>query len=95
MGSEFERASNLTRDDFLEYCSKSEILVSDKQRALCKLHPKIMAVVARGLRMAFDECQSRFSTGRWNCSFVLAESMEQKHLSPRLQPFGEVIQKRE
>lgn len=70
-GHGFEVASNLTPENYLDFCSKSNLLVSQKQRSLCRSHPKIMHIVAKGLKMAIEECQSRFESSRWNCSLVV------------------------
>lgn len=93
IGREFERASNLTRGNYLDYCDKSPLLTNGKQRSLCRLHPKIMSVVARGLRMAIDECQSRFASSRWNCSLVLEDSLKNDPSLNRPGPqiFGDVM----
>lgn len=45
-----------------------------------------MSVVARGLKMAFEECKTRFSTSRWNCTLVLQDSLDDG-----VQVFGEVM----
>lgn len=79
VGQEFDRASNLTQDDYLDYCDKSPLLSNNKQRSLCRLHPKIMSIVARGLRMAIDECQTRFASNRWNCSIILEDSINNQN----------------
>lgn len=92
VGSEFDRANNLTSNDYLDYCSKSELLVGNKQRSLCKTHPKIMAIVARGLKLAVDECQSRFSKSRWNCSLAIQEhSSSIENQKANFQAFGELM----
>lgn len=38
------------------------------------MHPRVMSIVARGLRMAIDECQKRFAFSRWNCSLILGSN---------------------
>lgn len=69
-----------------------------------------MHVVARGLRMAIDECQSRFSNSRWNCSLAVqdslsemgggaygqsAEQMQSLHIQPpKSTIFGDVMRHR-
>lgn len=58
------------------------------------MHPKIMPIIARGLKMAIDECQYRFTSNRWNCSLVLQNSMQvENNLQPaaKSQLFGEVM----
>jgi wingless-type MMTV integration site family protein 5 len=37
-----------------------------------------MPIVARGLKMAIDECQKRFAFNHWNCTLILSGS----HLDP-------------
>jgi len=99
VGEEFERANNLTRENYLDYCDNSVLLTSNKQRSLCRLHPRVMSVVARGLKMAIDECQSRFALSRWNCSLVLEDSLRDDKLAASLPTnnksspliFGEVM----
>ena len=84
--------SNLTRDDYSDYCDRSPLLISSKQRSLCRLHPKVMAIVARGIRLAIDECQSRFAANRWNCSTVAQDLiLSDSQVSPASQPFGDFM----
>lgn len=95
LGYDFEKATNLTRDDYLDYCAKSELLISNKQRLLCRSHPRIMSIVAKGLKMAIDECQSRFTSNRWNCSLALQVSLlNQQPAASRAPVFGEVMKHR-
>lgn len=51
-----------------------------------------MSIVARGLRMAIDECQSRFATSRWNCSTTFEDSLVVDNHSRSSQIFGDVMQ---
>lgn len=99
IGSEFERVSNLTVDDYKDYCANSDLLINAKQRNLCRLHPRVMPVIARGIKLAIDECQSRFTTSRWNCSLVLQESLHGPQVSAikvsplRIQNLSDVVKR--
>lgn len=101
-GQQYEIASNLTADDYLDYCAKSDVLVTNKQRALCRSHWKVMQIVARGLRMAIEECQFRFANNRWNCSLganlnykIQASNLNENNLNTQQQHgINSLIQRR-
>lgn len=54
-----------------------------------------MPIVARGVKLAIDECQAKFSKNRWNCSLIaIQESIQSENNDQTKQSnliFGEVI----
>ncbi|CAF0713509.1 unnamed protein product [Brachionus calyciflorus] len=50
------------------YCKSLRVLNSPVQRRLCFKNDKIIEVIARGAKLAIDECQYQFKFKRWNCT---------------------------
>ena len=46
-----------------------------RQKHICRRHVDMMSAVQSGAAAAITECQSQFSTRRWNCSTVNARSV--------------------
>ncbi|KAG9509696.1 Protein Wnt-2, partial [Fragariocoptes setiger] len=61
-------ATKVNKDNYKHFCQTSKLLVNARQRTLCASHPKMMSIVAKGIRMAIEECQYQFAASRWNCS---------------------------
>lgn len=40
----------------------------NKQRQLCRQHPKVMQAIGSGIRDWLSECQHQFRNQRWNCN---------------------------
>lgn len=40
----------------------------NKQRQLCRQHPKVMQAIGSGIRDWISECQHQFRNHRWNCN---------------------------
>lgn len=55
-----------------------------KQRRLVKDNPGVLAAVARGLKLAVDECQYQFRDRRWNCP--TSDFLKEKNI------FGKIVQ---
>jgi wingless-type MMTV integration site family protein 1 len=55
-----------------------------KQRRLVKDNPGVLAAVARGLKLAVDECQYQFKDRRWNCP--TSDFLKEKNI------FGKIVQ---
>lgn len=100
---------NLTSATYLDFCEHSGLLVTQKQRALCRSHPQVIRIVAKGLRTAIDECQTRFAHSRWNCTLITSQhatsqsgsdsiELDAHHIqdastSLKTSPFGEVLRR--
>lgn len=39
----------------------------NKQRQLCRQHPKVMKAIGAGMKDWISECQHQFRNHRWNC----------------------------
>lgn len=50
------------------YSSPTLLPLTKKQRRLVMNNPGTIVAVAKGARMAVDECQYQFKDRRWNCS---------------------------
>lgn len=55
-----------------------------KQRRLVRDNPGVLAAVARGLKLAVDECQYQFKDRRWNCP--TSDFLKEKNI------FGKIVQ---
>ena len=55
-----------------------------KQRRLVRDNPGVLAAVARGLKLAVDECQYQFRDRRWNCP--TSDFLKEKNI------FGKIVQ---
>ncbi|XP_006633328.1 protein Wnt-2 [Lepisosteus oculatus] len=44
--------------------------LANKQRQLCRQHPKIMHCIGAGIKDWIEECQHQFQHHRWNCSTI-------------------------
>lgn len=40
----------------------------NKQRQLCRQHPKVMQAIGSGIKDWISECQHQFRNHRWNCN---------------------------
>jgi len=40
----------------------------NKQRQLCRRHPKVMRAIGAGMQDWISECQHQFRDHRWNCN---------------------------
>lgn len=40
----------------------------NKQRQLCRQHPKVMQAIGAGMKDWISECQHQFRNHRWNCN---------------------------
>lgn len=40
----------------------------NKQRQLCRQHPKVMQAIGSGMKDWISECQHQFRNHRWNCN---------------------------
>lgn len=40
----------------------------NKQRQLCRQHPKVMQAIGAGMKDWIAECQHQFQNHRWNCN---------------------------
>lgn len=40
----------------------------NKQRQLCRQHPKVMQAIGTGTKDWLSECQHQFRNHRWNCN---------------------------
>ncbi|CAB1425178.1 unnamed protein product [Pleuronectes platessa] len=40
----------------------------NKQRQLCRQHPRVMQVIGAGMKDWISECQHQFRSHRWNCN---------------------------
>ncbi len=62
---------NLKRDmEVHKYCSnlKRSALISPMQQKFCLKSVKLMDIVAKGAKLAINECQHQFKYMRWNCT---------------------------
>ena len=50
------------------YTSPTLLPLTKKQRRLVTNNPGTIVAIAKGARMAVDECQYQFKDRRWNCS---------------------------
>ncbi|GLD61632.1 protein Wnt-2 [Lates japonicus] len=40
----------------------------NKQRQLCRQHPRVMQAIGAGMKDWISECQHQFRSHRWNCN---------------------------
>lgn len=45
----------------------------NKQRQLCRQHPKVMQAIGAGIKNWIGECQHQFRNHRWNCNTMARE----------------------
>jgi hypothetical protein len=50
------------------FSSPTLLPLTKKQRRLVTKNPGTILAIAKGARMAVDECQNQFEDRRWNCS---------------------------
>lgn len=46
----------------------------NKQRQLCRQHPKVMQAIGAGMKDWISECQHQFRNHRWNCNTMARDN---------------------
>ena len=54
---------------------KQDKVFSDHQEKACRKDPATIPAIARGIRKAIIDCQTRFNESRWNCSTFYGEHL--------------------